>query len=225
MSTVPNKNFLSVKGSEKLRFIIETKLPDRLLLMGSLSEVIISYEETWRHYHTLHHPLSMCLALETLDLSHLNTDMVHALYIAIIYHDSWYKVGREKGLNEEMSARMATKGINSAPIYREVVEMVTFCIIATTKHTLEGVPEKYHPVVGLMLDLDLMGLGQDSQAFAADTRKIWREYEPTMTANEYRICRISWAESFLNRDSIYHTRFFSHLEEKAQENLFQLAYL
>ena len=137
----------------------------------------------------------------------------------IFYHDAWYKVGREQGLNEKMSAEWAFKDCGEY-ITVPFQQMLTQGIEATATHTLERVHPSHQREVGLLLDLDLKSLGVSSSLFEAITESIWQEYEPVATREEYDTGRAEWARTFLKRPFIYHTEWFiERFEDQARKNL------
>lgn len=177
------------------------------------------------HYHVPHHPYEMFMAAETLR-SQLTLDEYVALCYSILYHDAIVKIGREKNWNEEASAQLLERDMRQLLIAEEIIDLSATAIRATAHHTLEGVPKKQHFFVGLLLDLDLMRLGNDREYVEADTELNWLEFQCHCTKEEFAQGRAVWAENFLKtRDGgrIFHTEHFSRLEGRARKNLERLA--
>lgn len=166
--------------------------------------------------------------LQTMDI-HLSSDEKQRLEIMILYHDVWYKVGRKRGENEVRSAKWAVADLmdlNLAYTVEEkrLVRCINQGIVATIKHELAGTNGRYVEEIATLLDLDLWGLGQSPERFQEDTEKIWEEYQPILTREEFMDGRIQWAKDFLaSRSQVYHTEPFFQFEDMAQENLASLA--
>lgn len=180
--------------------------------------IINAYGEAWRHYHSTTHILTLRDQLHTISTPELNEVQYATLTRILIYHDVWYKVGRERGENERKSAEWACNDLS--PHLSEIeLRGVEQGILATIDHTLDAVDTQYHAEVGLFLDLDLMGLGQSPDGFDQDTEEVWEEYRPIATRQEYDTGRRAWATQFLARERLYHTSHFAHLEAQARRNL------
>ena len=192
-----------------------------MIAPSAIDRVCRAYSEQWRSYHTTKHILGMLNETPRLPLE---ISGQRFLCLLIIYHDVWYKISREPGENERMSAAWAVEDIKH---YKEGPEWLPALmqqgIEATITHTLEGVNEKSAELVAYLLDLDLWGLGQSPARFQEDTEAVWREFEPRYTRSEFDTGRSSWASTFLKRPQIYHTQHFQHLEVQARENLLALA--
>jgi predicted metal-dependent HD superfamily phosphohydrolase len=146
------------------------------------------------------------------------------IILLILYHDVWYKVGQQKGVNEQKSADWLMEDFCSGyfSFLPYIKPLLTQGILATNTHTLENVYPIFHLTVGLLLDLDFLGLGQSRVYFEADVEAIWREYEPVTSYEEYDLCRKQWAVGLLARPSLYYTKWFSGLESRARSNLLSL---
>lgn len=192
----------------------------------SISRLWLSYCEPWRTYHNSSHILQM-LRLSRRPGIILEDDARQRLELMIVYHDVWYKVGRPAGENEEESAKWAYGDIDSENTSEAVIGLrraVRQGIRATAKHSLDNINPKYVEEIGTLLDLDLWGLGQTPDRFKEDTEKVWGEFQPIATRGEFDKGRSVWARGFLeNRNGIYHTEPFLHLEDMAKYNLEQLA--
>ena len=176
--------------------------------------VLDSYSEPWRHYHNCNHILNM-LEADCRDISGQELD---AIELMIIYHDVVYKIGREKGWNENESAAVAAKQLRDSVMNPMHVAVVSEGILATINHEVPD--QNWHHFIGLFLDIDLLaGLGTSAEEFQANTALIQREFEPLYTASEYHAGRVKWAESFLERSKIFVTPQFEKYEAVARENL------
>lgn len=191
-------------------------------LESSCRAITSAYTESWRGYHNTTHILGMLDALDMISEDELEVLERQIIALMVVYHDAWLKVRRNKGENELRSAEWAVRdlGSNAAPWLSDCVRQG---ILATATHSLDDVDPAYHKMVGILLDLDLRGIGMPYQAFQRDTEAIWKEFQPVYTRVEYDVGRAQWAASFLEHDRIYHTPHFAHLEEQARSNLRRLA--
>lgn len=187
----------------------------------AIDAVCAAYAESWKAYHGERHILGMLDAAVRLPLS---LEDRYLLCLLIVYHDVWYKIAREHGQNERLSADWAIKDLVSYPGNQQVLfALVRQGIEATITHSLEGVEQRFVPIVSYLLDLDLWGLGQPPVRFQLDTEAVWQEFEPRYTREEFDSGRSAWAAAFLERPRIYHTERFSCYEASARENLKALA--
>jgi predicted metal-dependent HD superfamily phosphohydrolase len=88
-------------------------------------------------------------------------------------------------------------------------------MIVATKHIAK--PE--YPDDAVLCDIDLAILGQPEEAFDVYERQIRREYEWVPEA-QFRERRKAILQSFLERRTIYSTKFFhQRYEKQARKNL------
>ena len=115
-----------------------------------------AYSESWRAYHNLTH-IGHCLA-EFAETKGLANDAI-ALEAAIWFHDVVYDT-RAKD-NEERSADFAREVLSSGHLPEDCARKVCSLILATKhNHAPTGHDE------GLMVDIDLSILGQNSERYA-----------------------------------------------------------
>lgn len=188
---------------------------------AAIDAVCEAYAEEWRDYHSSRHIMGMLHTAARLPIS---LEDRWLLSLLIIYHDVWYKIGRESGENERRSADWAIRDLAFYPGDTErLFLLVRQGIEATINHTLDGVDRRFVSVVSYLLDLDLWGLGQPPVRFQQDTEAVWHEFQPRYTREEFDRGRSAWAAKFLERPRIYHTMHFSCYEGDARENLRRLA--
>ncbi len=189
-------------------------------------KLLLAYCERWRAYHNAAHILQMFELAKT-KVSNLSPASLKRLELMILYHDAWYKVGRPAGENEQRSADWAKSDLthrDNSPETVELCRVVEQGILATKTHTLNGIDAEYVDEVATLIDLDLWGIGQPPEQFQQDTEKVWREYQPIVSREEFDAGRSAWARTFLDsRPNIYQTSSFFHLEDQAKRNLEQLA--
>ncbi len=200
------------------------------LVATLVGEVVALYCEIHRDYHDIRHPISMwhiVLMLKQAGKLDSNVDE-RLLLLLILLHDVIVKLGRVKGWNERMSAELAQNHLRQLGAPEDFIDIVHYGITCTISHVIDhhlrdDMPTVWYTVT-LLLDLDLFGLGQDAKSFAVDTERVWQEFCAVATREEYDDGRILWARSFLERQRIYHTEVFKHLEVQAQKNLRALAH-
>lgn len=171
------------------------------------SEICNSYTSKGRYYHDLSHLENMLEEIEKVK------DMVNdldALYFSIFYHDIVYKP--LKNNNEHKSALIFNKNISKTRFKNIAACMQQ--IEATKKH--EFATEKD---TNILLDLDLLVLGQSAASYDAYAINVRKEYQMVPTFM-YNSGRKKVLEHFLNMNSIYKTAYFQNKYElNAKENL------
>jgi predicted metal-dependent HD superfamily phosphohydrolase len=171
-------------------------------------EVENHYQESHRHYHTLHH-LNSILA----DLLPFKNSIRHwdALIMAIAYHDLVYDVNASD--NEEQSAAIARDRLTSVSFPESEVDFCCRVILATKSHAAED------KEIQLFIDADLSILGSSLENYLRYSRQIRFEYAH-FPDDQYYAGRRKILKDFLNRKSIFLTdEFSSRYEEKARFNL------
>jgi predicted metal-dependent HD superfamily phosphohydrolase len=194
-----------------------------LLSPSQFQSISAAYLEPWRTYHNIEHPIAMLEALAKLDCSMLTTGQLLAIKLMILYHDVWYKVGRNSGENELESACWARHDLEPGSTPNHLTSAVAMGINCSTSHLVIGdAMRAYQPAIKLFLDLDLMTLGGTAEEFDQGTESIWQEYQPHYSRDEYDTGRRAWAREMLHRKHIYQTEYFAHLEAPARANLQRL---
>jgi predicted metal-dependent HD superfamily phosphohydrolase len=187
-----------------------TELGAQVIDGGVFNQLVASYSERHRHFHTLQH-LRECLAHceAAVSLAQRPAEVELALW----FHDAVYDPRRAD--NEERSAEWAWRSILAAGCAEEVAQRVQSLVLATRTH---------EPVGGdvdtqLLLDIDLAILGAAPERFAAYESQIRAEYAHVPEA-DFRSGRAQVLSGFLARPRIYATAaFHDALEHRARENL------
>lgn len=171
--------------------------------------LITLYAEPHRAYHTLNH-IKDCLSLfESVKHSVAQPNVVE---MALWLHDIIYDPHAAD--NEEQSAAWAVEMMQAAQMEEKTIEAV-FELILATKHT--SIPNNGD--AQLMVDIDLSILGQPPKLFDQYEAQIRIEYQ-WVPMEQYRRGRSQILQSFLDRDTIYQTRFFqAQFEAQARKNL------
>jgi len=176
-----------------------------------LAELLQSYSEPQRHYHTLQH-LGEALALlqPALSLAEHPGEVALALW----FHDAVYETQAKD--NEARSADWAAAVLRGQGLPAEVAGRVHGLIMATC-HAAQpsGIDAQ------LLVDADLGILAADPLRFAEYEVQVRTEYEwvPLLL---YRAKRREVLLGFMQREAIYCTDWFrQRLEARARRNLAQ----
>lgn len=195
------------------------------LSLASMKTTTNFYRESWRKFHNIEHPCEMLDVFAKVDTSHLSQLFIRAIKLMIIYHDVIYRLrgirqAEEKGFSERMSAELMQTQLREAECEEELISLVSCGILATISHSLKDVPEEWHEVVGLFLDIDLfVGLGETYERFLENTQKIAEEFSPLFLPEEFFPGRKKFAEGFADRPWIFHTAHFASYEPIVKSNL------
>jgi predicted metal-dependent HD superfamily phosphohydrolase len=173
------------------------------------NDVIASYSEPHRHYHTAQH-LDECFT--HLDGARHLAEYAQEVELALWFHDAVYQVRMQD--NEERSAAWAQSAAMKAGLAGPVVARVCALILAT-KH--DAAPATVD--AALLVDVDLAILGAPAGRFDEYERQVREEYA-WVPGFLFRRKRREILESFLSRPRLYSTEHFraSH-ESMARENL------
>ena len=173
------------------------------------SDLIASYSESHRAYHSLQH-LGECLcAFEAVQALATNPAEVEA---ALWFHDAIYDTHRAD--NEELSAQWARTALLEGGAPPDAAERVSRLVLATKHAVAPQTPDEF-----VLIDIDLAILGGESARFAEYERQIRLEYRfvPEQIFSKKRRAIL---ESFLARPYIYSTLHFRQaLEQRARVNL------
>jgi predicted metal-dependent HD superfamily phosphohydrolase len=166
------------------------------------------YTEPSRHYHTDKH-IADCLTLFQ-PLRHQATHPAEVA-IALWFHDAIYNTRRAD--NEEQSTEWAISFLKAAKVKQAIRERIAQLIMVTKTHN------PHDTDTGLMTDIDLSILGAPPHLFEQYDADIRREYS-WVPEQQYQQGRVQVLKSFLERDNIYTTVYFSEqYEQQAQLNL------
>jgi predicted metal-dependent HD superfamily phosphohydrolase len=175
----------------------------------AFGEVIASYSEPHRHYHTVQH-LDECFAW--LDEARRLAGDPYAVELALWFHDAVYEPRAQD--NEERSASWAHAVATKAGLAGAVVERVRALVLATKHSSPPATPDE-----ALLVDVDLAILGAPVERFDEYERQVREEYG-WVPGFLFRRKRREILESFLTRPNLYSTGHFrAALESRARENL------
>ncbi len=178
---------------------------------GEISQALNErYDESHRVYHSSAH-IRHCLA---------EFDSIHAaltqtsrdiIELSIWFHDVIYEIGASD--NEAQSARWFSS-MASGRLPADIIHAVSRCILYTTHQELPADPCSLYTV-----DVDLSGLGQDWEGFAADGGKI-RQENHHLDDEAFIDGQVAFLNQLLNRERIFYTEYFhTRLEIRARRNM------
>jgi predicted metal-dependent HD superfamily phosphohydrolase len=173
------------------------------------AQLINSYSEPHRFYHTLQH-LGECLNL--LDtVAHLAEHLAE-IQIALWFHDAVYNTHAQD--NEMQNANWAQRSLINAGVDGSVALRVYDLVLATNHDVIPVGTDAQ-----LLVDVDLAILGADELRFAEYERQVRQEYHWVPEA-AFQEGRSRILQSFLDRSTIYSNPWFSdRLEAQARRNL------
>ena len=172
-------------------------------------DIVVRYTEKDRAYHSLTHIMNCLDELES--VRKLSTDP-NAIETALWYHDIIYDTKNKD--NEEKSAEFFTNVAHNVSLDKSFSEKVTSLILAT-KH----IKNPNDLDTQLLVDIDLSILGQVEERFNEYEKQIRIEYN-WVPEKDFISGRLAIIKSFLERPTIYSTKFFiDKYEIQARENL------
>lgn len=193
---------------------------DAILHPDEIIDLQNRYNEPWRHYHSEWHIAEGLQKIcELITKGRLPRDLARKIEIirAWVYHDSVYIPNNT--LNEQLSAGLAeTMGMKYKVALPIVHHTVSDHIVSTKEHSpqLTATADDTR----LIIDIDLMRLGNSWSDFVSDAELVLQEYKLLgISEDDFYIGRSNWAKHFLERDKIFLSGHFLHLEDQAVENL------
>jgi predicted metal-dependent HD superfamily phosphohydrolase len=175
-----------------------------------LQEVLASYAEPTRFYHTELHLAEMTMFLAEHRAAFAGYENI---LFACLYHDVVYDA--TKSDNEEQSAARWRVDAQRLGLGPEQTEQVSILIMATKKHQ----PANDSFDMQLFLDADLAVLGSDRFRYRRYLVAIRREYAH-VAENAYREGRIAVLKKFLTRAQLYFSECARERHEtQARKNL------
>lgn len=180
---------------------------DIVLLESCWNEVIVSYSDQRRAYHTLVHLQHFS---NQLDLCKDKLSDYSTAYLAMIYHDIVYFM--MDGSNEEKSALVAVNHLNRLQYPSDLISVCSEMILATKTHSGNSSSD-----INYFIDADMSILGADSGSYAQYAAGIRKEYGDSIYFDQGRKQVL---QSFLNMERIFKTDlFFDRYEKQARLNI------
>lgn len=173
------------------------------------NEIEINYSNTSRTYHTLTHLENLFEQLNEVK-SHIND--WDTILFTMFYHDIVYNPSRND--NEEQSAEVARKQLQSLSVPQEMISKCIQQIIATKSHSIS--PDND---TNIFTDADLSILGQDWEVYSEYSKQIRKEYS-IYSDSEYNLGRKNVIKHFLDMENIFKSDIFRvKYENPARRNL------
>ena len=172
-------------------------------------QIVASYSEPHRKYHTMQH-LNECFShLENVRLS---AEHAAEVELALWFHDAIYNTSRKD--NEQRSADWARDSALSAGISNDQTDRIYELIMATTHNAVPAGRD-----AEVLVDIDLGILGAEPARFDEYELQVRAEYS-WVPEFVYRDARKKILEEFAAREWIYSTETFrSEHEVQARANL------
>jgi len=172
-------------------------------------QLVASYSEPHRKYHTIQH-LNECLT--HLESVRSLADHANEVELALWFHDAIYDTTKKD--NEQRSAEWARASVLAAGVSSEKADRIYELIMATM--------HKAVPVgrdAELLVDIDLGILGAGADRFDDYEMQVREEYS-WVPESLYRAARRKVLEQFVTREWIYSTDIFrSNYETRARANI------
>ena len=179
------------------------------LLTQLYNDVIASYNETHRHYHTQQH-LTECLD-NFAELRHLAKKPAE-IELALWFHDAIYNPLRHD--NEQLSAEWARSSVINAGLDKTIAEHIYGLVMATQHHERAADTD-----TKILIDVDLAILGAKPERFNEYEQQIRQEYLFVPEAT-FRMKRAEILQRFLGQTTIFNTPLFiKRYEQQARLNL------
>ncbi len=183
--------------------------PDVKLIDKLWKEIEKAYGERGRHYHNLLHLENLYQELNAVKPSVRHWDV---MMLSLFYHDVVYNTLSQD--NEEKSAALAQKRLQSLNVTVHKIELCHSQILATKGHTISPDTD-----TNLFTDADLSILGKDQAVYEKYAAQIRKEYSiyPSLIYNPGRKKVLN---HFLTMDRIFKTEHFqARYESQARKNL------
>jgi len=172
-------------------------------------QLVASYSEPHRQYHTLKH-LNECF-LHFYNLRSL-PDHPDEVELALWFHDAIYDTTKKD--NEQRSAEWARESLLAAGVANEKAERI-YKLVMFTMHNAVPVGSDAE----VLVDIDLGILGAGAARFNEYEVQVRQEYS-WVPENLYHAARRKVLEEFTSREWIYSTPLFrSEYEARARENI------
>ncbi len=200
---------MQVKSELKLIFTgLLTQYPGVGKVFDSLwKEIVDSYTEARRHYHTLHHLRYIYNRLEECPQKAQDRE---ALLFSLFYHDLVYEIPAND--NEEKSAAIAADRMQALGITQATIDLCVKHILATKNHLPSPNAD-----TNLFCDADMAILGETPDKYKEYTMRIRAEYE-IISDTEFMKKRAEALSKLLGMERLFKTDHFFRLYEKPARN-------
>ncbi len=167
------------------------------------------YTEPPRAYHNWNH-IQYGLNYIIDNIEELDATEEHIL--AWLFHDAIYIIGNQD--NEADSAELARNILTPLNLSVDVLE-IEKCILDTITHNPFMSKDS-----GLVLDLDLMVLGEEPEIYKSQYQDLIRKEYSEYSDADYAVGRIAFLEKALAKERLFfNDHFFERFEDQARINL------
>lgn len=168
-------------------------------------KIIEAYSQKHRFFHTIYHLEYIFNQFDKINYFNKN------VFFATFFHDFVYRIGYK--FNEEHSAFILRSHIEKLGVNIEDIVVIEDYIKKTKYHNKSN---DIH--LNIFLDADISILASDSENFDLYCKNIRREYITVDYQIFYR-SRYYFFNDLIKNGNIFHSKYFSHLETKAQYNI------
>lgn len=175
------------------------------------SELVTRYSEDHRFYHTLQHIKDCIFSVQALPEVAFN---VEAVTMAVFFHDIIYD--SKSKVNELNSANLMSDLLSVFSFDESFIKIVYNLILATQHPSKTTDPDSL-----ILLDIDLLILASGEDTFMDYNKSIRKEFS-WVPDDIFEIERKKFLKSMLDEDEIFKTRYFSHLNQTAKNNLWSV---
>lgn len=185
------------------------KLVGTTNIEGIFNQIVDAYSDKRRSYHNLKHILSCLNEFDQVKEKIINKKEVE---LAILFHDIIYDP--KESDNEEKSAKFAVSVLKGTKPTCVNIDLVEELILATKHDGPINISDAEY-----IADIDISIFGYQADIYMGYEKNIRKEYA-WVPIDIYKEKRKEILLSFLSRDKIYYTEFFSNRYElKAHCNL------
>lgn len=172
------------------------------------------------NYHTIEHVQFMLNELNKIQYS-LTEIAYRMLYLAICFHDSNYDPASNK--NEETACEILEKTLYYTRLldYADTKNICSMIQCTKINTEIKQIYDTYY--ADILHDLDYLYFSKSIEYNKMISGLIYNEvFHLVKTRTEYLKLRIEFLESILEKDEIYLSRFYIHLNEQAKTNIKKL---
>lgn len=169
------------------------------------NEIIESYSQKHRFYHTIYHLEYMFKQFEHINYFNRN------VFFATFFHDFIYRIGYKH--NEEHSAFIIRSRIEKLGVSLDDIIIIEDYVKKTKHHN--GTEDND---LNIFLDCDMSILGSDKFSFDQYCINVRKEYL-TIDYQKFYKMRFYFLNDLLNKDKIFFSKEFNHLESKSRKNI------
>jgi predicted metal-dependent HD superfamily phosphohydrolase len=178
---------------------------------AAFETLLAGYREAHRRYHTVRHALEVVRTCQRL-LPAVTVADPAAVRIAALAHDAVYDSTQAPGVNEAMSADLASRVLVAASVGPDRVASVRRLVLSTAMHEPAATDE------AVLIDADLAILAARPAVYAAYSNGVRAEYGHLDDATFSR-GRTAFLRGMLDRPRLFHTAPMTERERAARANL------